>query len=52
MARTIEETPILYGKDAERFLESMENVEPAPDEERSKARKAFEWMRSIANFTL
>lgn len=51
MARPIEETPILYGKDAERFVQEMENVEPATKEERIKAQKAFEWMRSIATFT-
>ncbi|MBR1712700.1 MAG: hypothetical protein IJ722_04795 [Alloprevotella sp.] len=52
MARPIEETPILYGKDAERFLKGMANVKPATKEERAKAKKAFEWMRSIATFAL
>lgn len=27
MARLVEETPILYGEDAERFMHNMRNVE-------------------------
>ena len=34
MARPIKETPILYGKDAERFIREMENVKPATEEEK------------------
>lgn len=33
MARPIKETPILYGKDAERFLNEMKDVKPASEEE-------------------
>ena len=28
MAKPIKETPILFGKDAERFLKEIENVNP------------------------
>jgi CheY-like chemotaxis protein len=34
MARPIGETPVLYGKDAVRFLNEMENVKPASLEEK------------------
>lgn len=46
MARAIRETPILYGKDAERFEKEMKRVEKLSAEERKanreKARKAYE----------
>lgn len=38
MARPIRETPILYGKDAERFVEEMKRVESLTTEQR-KAEK-------------
>ena len=46
MARAIRETPVLYGKDAERFQKEMKRVENMTAEERQanreKARKAYE----------
>ncbi len=33
MARPIKETPVLRGKDAERFFQKMENVKPVSAEE-------------------
>ncbi|HIZ33852.1 MAG TPA: hypothetical protein H9814_10025 [Candidatus Bacteroides merdigallinarum] len=46
MARAIRETPVLYGKDAERFQKEMKRVENMTVEERQanreKARKAYE----------
>lgn len=46
MARAIRETPVLYGKDAERFQKEMKRVENMTAEERranrEKARKAYE----------
>lgn len=45
MARPIKETPILYGKDAERFVKEMERVEAMSHEERKangdKVRRGF-----------
>ena len=39
MSRPIRETPILYGKDAERFVEEMKRVENLTPEQR-KAKRA------------
>ena len=52
MARQIAETPILFGEDAERFLRDMENVQPASEEEKMMALRAYEWMKSIATFPM
>jgi hypothetical protein len=52
MARPIKDTPVISGEDARRFLEAMENVVPLPKEEREKMKKAYEWSKSIANFSL
>ena len=41
MARPIRETPILTGKDAERFVRQMQEVESRSPEEREARRKAF-----------
>ena len=50
MSRKIAETPILYGKDAERFQKAMENVKPASAEEKARVRAAYEKLRKIATF--
>lgn len=46
MARPIRETPILYGKNAERFMEHMKEVENMSEEQRKanrdRARTAYE----------
>lgn len=52
MARPIKETPILYGKDAKRFLKAMENVKPASQEEKQRVRAAYEKMKKIASFVI
>ena len=39
MARPIRETPILYGKDAERFVEEMKRVESLTPEHRQANRE-------------
>jgi hypothetical protein len=52
MARPIKDTPILYGEDARRFTEAMENVVPLPKEEREKQKKAYEWFKSRAKFPM
>jgi hypothetical protein len=39
MARPIKETPILTGRDAERFVEEMQRVESLSKEARSANRK-------------
>ncbi len=50
MARPIKETPILYGKDAERFLYEMENVKPASDAEKKRVRASYEKIKKLATF--
>ncbi len=50
MSRKIAETPILYGKDAERFQKAMKNVKPASAEEKARVRAAYEKLRKIATF--
>ena len=50
MARPIKETPILKGKDAERFLRLMDEVQPVSKEELEKMRKDYEYFMSIATF--
>ena len=42
MARPIRETPILYGKDAERFVEEMKRVESLTPEKRKANRKKLQ----------
>ena len=40
MSRPIRETPILYGKDAERFVEEMKSVESlTPDQRKANREK-------------
>lgn len=50
MARPIKETPELYGKDAERFEKLISQPKPVSKEERVRAQKAYEVMKSISNF--
>ena len=42
MARPIRETPILYGNDAERFVEEMKRVESLTPEQRKANRKKLQ----------
>ena len=42
MARPIRETPILYGKDAERFVEEMKRVENLTPEQRKANREKLQ----------
>ena len=50
MAKPIKETPELFGKDAERFERMISHPEPVSEEEKERARKAYEMMKSISNF--
>ena len=42
MARPIRETPILYGKDAERFVEEMKRIESLTTEQRKANREKLQ----------
>jgi len=50
MARPIKETPELHGNDAVRFEEIISTPQPVSKEEKERARKAYELMKSISNF--
>lgn len=52
MVRPIGETPVLYGEDAVRFLNEMENVKPATNEEKERVRKAYDMLKKIATFNM
>ena len=50
MAKPIKETPELFGADAERFQKLIEMQEPVSEEEKLRARRAYETMKSLSNF--
>ena len=52
MARPIKETPILYGKDAERFIHEMKTVKPASEEEKKRVRASYEKIKKLATFMM
>lgn len=52
MARPIKETPVLTGKDAERFAERMANVGRASAGEIEEARKVYEAFKAISTFPM
>ena len=41
MARPIAETPILFGEDAKRFVEAMQNVKPASAERIARIKEGY-----------
>lgn len=50
MARPIKETPILTGKDAERFVKRMNEKRTISDKEIERVKKNYEYILSIAKF--
>lgn len=50
MARPIKETPELTGEAAVRFEALISNPKPVSEEEKERARKAYEIMKSISDF--
>lgn len=52
MARPIKETPVLKGKDAERFIERMDTVGRASAKEIEEARTAYEAFKAISTFPM
>ncbi|WP_293710321.1 hypothetical protein [uncultured Parabacteroides sp.] len=52
MAKPIKETPVLFGKDAERFIQSIEEVKPASAEEKKRVKDAYEKLKRIATFMM
>ena len=45
MARPIKETPVLTGKDAERFRWHMDHPSPVSEEEKERARLTYETLK-------
>ncbi|MDR3268565.1 MAG: hypothetical protein LBT83_05820 [Tannerella sp.] len=52
MARPIKDTPVLTGKDAQRFTKAIENVKPVSKEKREEIMKSYELLKSIATFPM
>ena len=50
MARPIKETPILTGKDAERFVKRMNEKRTVSNKEIERVKKNYEYILSIAKF--
>ncbi len=50
MARPIKDTPVLTGKDAERFAERLANIIPESEEEKRRCKEAYDFFKSIASF--
>ena len=48
MARAIRETPVLYGKDAERFEKEIRETQPLSEERKSEMREQYKsFMRKV-----
>jgi hypothetical protein len=52
MARPIKETPVLRGKDAEKFAEKIANPAPVSQSEKDAARRAYEAFKAISTFPM
>lgn len=52
MARPIKETPVLKGKDVERFKYHLEHPTPVSAEEVTRARETYEKFKRITTFVL
>lgn len=50
MARPIAETPILFGEDAKRFVEAMQNVKPASAERITRIKEGYNRLKKYATF--
>lgn len=50
MALPIKDTPVLKGKDAERFYEKIESGKKASDEEKKRIKKSYEKLMKAATF--
>ena len=48
----IEPTPILYGEDAKRFEEALENPKPVSKEELEQAKEAYKTFRKMGMYTV
>lgn len=49
MAMPIKETPILFGEDARRLRDAMENVVPETSERKAKMKENYDFFMSMFN---
>lgn len=52
MARPIKDTPVVTGKDAEKFAKRLANPTPETKEEKVVAKMAYEAVKAISTFIL
>lgn len=52
MARPIKDTPVVTGKDAEKFAERLANPSPETTEEKMAAKRAFDAVKAISAFMM
>ncbi len=52
MARPIKETPVLTGKDAERFVQNMYTPSPVSQQYKDQMKRTFEVFKHAATFSL
>lgn len=52
MARPIKETPVLTGKDAERFEQRLKSVKPVSAEERDRIKRSYNLFKKIAKSSI
>jgi catalase len=48
MATPIKQTPILYGKDAQRFAKLIAKPKPVSQETKDRQKRAYEFVKSIS----
>ena len=51
MARPLEETPIITGEDARKFLQRMKEVKPLPEEELAQIKSDYEAIMKITDWS-
>ncbi len=51
MAKPIQSTPVIKGKDAKRFLSDIDSKKPISSEEKAKQKQIYESFMSIAEFS-
>ncbi len=52
MARPIKETPVLTGRDAEKFVQNMYKPSPVSQQYKKQMRKTFQTFKQAATFAL
>ena len=50
MAKPIKETPLLYGRDAKRFVENNRTVNKVSAEEKKRIQESYKALKGISRF--